>query len=134
MEKTRKRLERVFLGFFQALSLQCLADLLCIYLTDSGLRMFFNCRLITTQKAQRKSVSGLAGFSCRQAVKNKPLEYRATTPARPSFWRLQKRSQERGRGVLVAVCEKPKPGYSSAKTKPASLPMSRMPSVMEGDE
>ncbi len=30
------RLLEVFLGFFQTLSLQCLAYLLCIYLTDSG--------------------------------------------------------------------------------------------------
>ncbi len=28
--------QRVFLGFFQTLSLQCLTDFLCIYLTDSG--------------------------------------------------------------------------------------------------
>jgi len=28
---------RVFLGFFQTLSLQCLTDILCLYLTDSGL-------------------------------------------------------------------------------------------------
>ncbi len=28
--------QRVFLGFFQTLSLQCLTYLLCIYLTDSG--------------------------------------------------------------------------------------------------